>query len=647
MTQFMLLFSLGPVQPFIAQARKTRDLWLGSYLLSTLMEAAMKGMKERVFVFPATQQIEKNIPDLPNKYIAIFDDVDQATEAAKQSQRQIEECWHEICEDVWNRVIAEAQVPLDEARRIWEAQTDPSHLFEIFWVVVEGRADDYQAWLQHTQEVFDGRKRLREFRPKDEPGEKSTISGERETLRGKGTSRLDVQTFWYELTKHLQAKDIAKDGTERLDAIDTVKRFAHLARHLEEKGIQAGYPSTSSIATASYIEQLIVNSQIKALQKPLSKWFLVTSKDRLGETMPATIPYLKTRAITDVTRAILERDGDCYFPETFTPHHLEKDYGFDKRRATERDILSEQGKQAVQTLIRATSELSITSPTPYYALIQMDGDRMGTLLSGVSGEKEHKAISTALSEFAREKVPDIVEQQYPGRLVYAGGDDVFALAPLARDYDYKEGAMLLTVLNLVDRLQQEYCEVVKTAVIDQQRKHDVSASTGIAIAHHYTSLSYVRRVAKEAEEHAKELYGRNALVVTIVRRSGEQTWVGCHWHYDELPREEQPLALFTRFYHFFRKDVLSPKCIHTLLEEAATLVGLDSKAQASEIKRVLQRQRNDHKQDDLPDSEIPLIAQQLVTIARKMDGAYEIESKIRSAFAVSRPTRRYQTLWFG
>ncbi len=29
--EFMLMFSLGPVQPFIAQARKTRDLWLGSF----------------------------------------------------------------------------------------------------------------------------------------------------------------------------------------------------------------------------------------------------------------------------------------------------------------------------------------------------------------------------------------------------------------------------------------------------------------------------------------------------------------------------------------------------------------------------------------------------------------------------------------
>lgn len=37
-----LLFSLGPVQSFIATARKTQDLWAGSYLLSFLSWQAMK-----------------------------------------------------------------------------------------------------------------------------------------------------------------------------------------------------------------------------------------------------------------------------------------------------------------------------------------------------------------------------------------------------------------------------------------------------------------------------------------------------------------------------------------------------------------------------------------------------------------------------
>jgi len=53
----MLLFQLGPVQEFIAQARSTRDLWSGSYLLSWLMAHAMQAVAERFgpdsIVFPS------------------------------------------------------------------------------------------------------------------------------------------------------------------------------------------------------------------------------------------------------------------------------------------------------------------------------------------------------------------------------------------------------------------------------------------------------------------------------------------------------------------------------------------------------------------------------------------------------------------
>jgi CRISPR-associated protein Cas10/Cmr2 subtype III-B len=42
-----LKFQIGPVQEFIAQARSTRDLWSGSYLLSWLMAAGLKRFSEQ------------------------------------------------------------------------------------------------------------------------------------------------------------------------------------------------------------------------------------------------------------------------------------------------------------------------------------------------------------------------------------------------------------------------------------------------------------------------------------------------------------------------------------------------------------------------------------------------------------------------
>lgn len=640
MTQHMLLFSLGPVQSFIAQARKTRDLWLGSYLLSVLMEAGMEKIESSHLVFPSNPKIKENTPDLPNKYIAIFDTPQQAYDAAMESKRQIEDYWNTLCNDVWRSVIEEHVRQLETARKIWERQTRSENFFELFWVIVEGEMKNYQHWLKETQETFDGRKRLRDFVQQDEPGEKSTISGDREALHGVGASRADVQTFWYQIAQGLSAKELGQDGTERLDAIDTVKRFAYYSQKLRKKeGFRADFPSTSTIATATYVEHLLSAKENSTIAVPLQQWLYETSK--LGERMlPTAIPFLSKQANKQEqvieSREVLKRDGDCYFPETFTAYRLEKDYGFGRDKKAARDALSESGSKALLALLRAAEALPspIARPTPYYAMIQMDGDKMGTLLSGVKDQDEHKAISKALSDFSREQTPHIVEQEYPARLIYAGGDDVFALAPLARDHvqigAIQEGTFppIKTVIDLVNRLQQQYQHMVRTAVQDgnqteeitsKSRKEGVTASCGIAVAHHYTSLSYVRRMSKAAEELAKNHYGRNALVITILRRSGEQTRVGCHWYYEELADEAQPIPLFSSFYELFKDDILSPKSVYVLLEEVSTLIGLDTDAQCSEIKRVLQRHRDARMKHRLSNEELEHKAEQLVALAIVMD----------------------------
>ncbi len=87
--QHMLMFSLGPVQSLIVQARKTRDLWLGSYLISKLMESGMEVMDDEAFVFPTKRKIKDDIPDLPNKFIAIFNSPEDAEKAATRTEERI------------------------------------------------------------------------------------------------------------------------------------------------------------------------------------------------------------------------------------------------------------------------------------------------------------------------------------------------------------------------------------------------------------------------------------------------------------------------------------------------------------------------------------------------------------------------------
>jgi CRISPR-associated protein Cmr2 len=655
----MLLFSLGPVQSFIAQARKTRDLWLGSFLLSVLMQESMKDIHANL-IFPHNPRIEKNIPDLPNKYIAIFDTTDEAVKAAERSETSIKAFWGKLCEDVWTNVFAILPHINPGTRQQWERQTDPQTLFEFFWVVVAGSEEHYTHWLKETQWLFDRRKHLRDFRQQPEDGEKSTISGQRAALRGAGEWRTDVQMFWYEVAGQQSPKDISQDGTERLDAIDTVKRFAHLSTSLAQllghttgQSLKVGFPSTSSIATASFLEQLLPVSDNPAIAPALRVW--LSKARQLGETMPATIPLLieQARPYTHGSQ-ILEQDGDCFFPETFSERRLQKEFGFDRKPPAESQRLAKSGPQAIATLLEATDALTpaLLHPRSYYAMIQMDGDQMGKLINGVKDRKEHEAISQALSFFSRTEVAGLVQDSYPGRLIYAGGDDVFALAPLTRQIvpgaSTDTGLPMTTVLELVDRLQEKYHTTVRKAVENDPaadpamtaRKNLVSASAGIAIAHHYTSLSYVRRISKEAEQLAKHHYGRNALVVSVLRRSGEQTRVGCHWHYHDLANEAQPMRLFSTFYALFAAEILSPACVYTLLSEVPTLVGLSLAAQQSEIKRILLRHIPDRHRR-VADTIMPQQAEYLVRLAAAIDQAEHPLRQQPASVELHAPGRRY------
>jgi CRISPR-associated protein Cmr2 len=627
MNQYMLMFSLGPVQPFIEQARKTRDLWLGSYLLSKLMEAAMKNIKELggEFVFPAHKEVESENANLPNKYIAIFSDPTTAQKAAKRSTEQINDLWNTIRNNVRDEIV---QWYADtETREIWERQSNPDACFEIRWVVVEGDSLKYSEWLGRTEEALEARKRLHNFRQREEPGEKSTISGERQALcrsASKGEpDRQQVQAFWEilatckghpEKKPPLSAKEISRDGSERLDAIDTIKRFATRSGRIGERP----FPSTSSIATASFVEGLL---STKVDQTSIRDWLTATNGPLRDIPVGSTGAIPNLSAKTEQENEILQRDGDCYFHGTFTPRRLEKDYGIDNTEEAERR--ASNGRRALENLLHAAGERGLRRPIPYYAILKMDGDQMGKLLSTAESQHEHVNISNALSDFTRNIAPDLIHHHYPGRLVYAGGDDVLAFAPLARNLpqgDEGQPGVIKTVISLADQLQKRYRERLR-GIEEEKQQREVSASMSIAIAHHFTPLSAVLRVMRLAERQlAKKRYGRNALVVSVIRRSGAQTQVGCHWEYKKLgDSDAQPMKLFPRFYDLFEQDILSPKCVYILLEEAPALVGLEQDAQISEIRRVLFRQRNDSKKSELADEEVKNLATHLVYLAKAMN----------------------------
>ncbi|MDI6631876.1 MAG: type III-B CRISPR-associated protein Cas10/Cmr2, partial [Thermoanaerobacteraceae bacterium] len=75
----LVVFHIGPVQDFIFTARRSRDLWFGSWLLSELAKAAaleivrQNGNDISCLVFPAPDELEqlKSFDfNAPNKVVA-------------------------------------------------------------------------------------------------------------------------------------------------------------------------------------------------------------------------------------------------------------------------------------------------------------------------------------------------------------------------------------------------------------------------------------------------------------------------------------------------------------------------------------------------------------------------------------------------
>ncbi len=84
MTTHLFLFTIGPVQAFIAQARRTQDLYIGSRMLSALAAAGVRAATNSAgfqAIFPAPQQgdqfSEADLEGTPHRFAFLSDEAPQ------------------------------------------------------------------------------------------------------------------------------------------------------------------------------------------------------------------------------------------------------------------------------------------------------------------------------------------------------------------------------------------------------------------------------------------------------------------------------------------------------------------------------------------------------------------------------------------
>ena len=71
MERFLITLSLGPVQSLIGAARRTRDLWCGSWLLSEAARAAahaLHNQQKNCLIFPRLKNPDKDLKPQKNPW---------------------------------------------------------------------------------------------------------------------------------------------------------------------------------------------------------------------------------------------------------------------------------------------------------------------------------------------------------------------------------------------------------------------------------------------------------------------------------------------------------------------------------------------------------------------------------------------------
>ena len=225
----------------------------------------------------------------------------------------------------------------------------------------------------------------------------------------------------------------------------------------------------------------------------------------------------------------------------------------------------------------------------YIAVIAMDGDRMGSILSDERNSKNKgdffRDLSSRISNFANEKASSIVEK-YDGMLVYAGGDDVLALLPACRAIDCARELRRI--------FQEESSDGKKMPGIPLPSTGEkMTVSCGIAFGHHQMPLQILIREAHIAESRAKNQYERDSLALSLCKRSGEILLWGAKFDsaaflaYDLFQKESdgKTPAISGRFAHA-AADLLRPY----RLEDPLQNVPVMSKIMEAEFAHICSRQ---------------------------------------------------------
>lgn len=504
-------FTLGPVQGFVAQARRTRDFWAGSFLLSWLSAIAMRSVEKQggKILFPLMDDAfrraldgEKDQKDrpiqgsVPNRFKAEVRDGFEP----KRVVASVQQAWRDLGEDIWKGDLKKLEGNA-KAREIWEEQ------IKAFWDIQWAIVDDVE-----TSNSIDRLKNWRTHLPPDQPGTKCMMmDGWRELSGAERPGRNGRSAFWESLRdqKLTAIQSDLRDG-EMLCAIAYVKRrFVRYFPGFNTKlpdwtahgwKLPSGVPSVHYLAAAHWLARLIRQTkQDEALSSEVWAFHDAARKltDKYGEWQ-TNIRCVQEANGHHKWEAL---NGEVFFDTMLENRRLWRDSPDNDGPRVE------QARALAKRLRRLGQQAKLDAVPPFYAVLLMDGDQLGVQMSDPGNQD---TISQALLTFTKGVPARVVKHN--GFLIYAGGDDVLAILPVD------------DALDCALDLRRHYQACFEDSVIS------TSLSGAIEYAHVKMPLGKILGDAHPLlDDVAKDGHGRDAIACRVWKPGGRAVEWAMPW----------------------------------------------------------------------------------------------------------------------
>lgn len=533
MPEYLITLSISPVQSFIQEARKARDLFAGSALLSELAGEAMAVIGIPNIILP---QLKTGSNTNPNQFTAKLDlpssqDLQAlANNAEKAVRDRLTSITHDACKDAKLK---------DPATKV-EIEQQVQRYFSVYWAAVEfKKSADYLSLFEELQEKHHAVKGFRPFNQHIELGRKCSVNGSDNALVVMQTSTGNWPGFSYpQQLKNKGAQNYLSNpealrppnmnpqinmvAGEGLSGPVFIKRFY---------GGNQPFNSTADIASLDVVNQVKaeeVYQDYKAIFANYDFDHQLIYRENL------TAPYFEKHGLLGIispNSELLPQVENANLPR-LARKNLEKDIRKEIARKLPTDIL-----EPYEQLVRRFKTVTNKGLSSYYAVLLFDGDNMGDwlkanldLLKTTPSDvlQYQKDLSAFYSEFTSE-VKKLVDGNF-GQTVYAGGDDYLGLLNLSGIFKTLEA-----VKSTFSTLLQHHQILQKYSI---QPDVTPSISGGLMIAHYKYPLTEVLKQVREAEKKAKavglcggfpESQKKNALTIRAMRHSGDYEEATFRW----------------------------------------------------------------------------------------------------------------------